>query len=280
MDSMYVILLYFAIYIIEATVQISTLINLQETKLIKYLGKFKGITFIIFVTTILMYNICSYNYPFACIGAVAFILFCNIILLIIGNMIKNKIPKSEDISESEESNYLALKWGAIVLVCNLIILVIIPMCISKTTMNNGTKYIVEYLEKKYGDGNYEVVNINKEYDRGWNNDLIGFCYEIKSDYMDNTFIVEVSYNNSYILEDYFLPVYYSEKYNLQYELYYDSNANDVSSNFAEFNKYIEDIVEEKFNDRLFYQLDAIPENYGKIPSINELADLIYQFYHK
>lgn len=48
--------------------------------------------------------------------------------------------------------------------------------------------------------------------------ISGYNYEIKSDYMENTFIIHISNESSYIFSDYFFPVYYSEKYNLEYEL--------------------------------------------------------------
>ena len=52
----------------------------------------------------------------------------------------------------------------------------------------------------------------------WDKYLSGYYYEIKSDYMEDTFIVSIDDNFNYINADYFLPVYYSQKYNLNYSL--------------------------------------------------------------
>lgn len=168
---------------------------------------------------------------------------------------------------------------------------------------------MSYLEQKYGDGNYKVVKIRKQYSKtdgfftGY--DVSGYNYEIKSDYMENTFIIHISNESSYISSDYFLPVYYSEKYNLEYELYYeyDDRTKETHYNFDELEEYIRNNIKVKTKeietenveiediftnyihswnnmDGVQYNLNyfIIPENYGRIPSMDELIDLLIQYY--
>ena len=137
----------------------------------------------------------------------------------------------------------------------------------------------------------------------WDKYLSGYYYEIKSDYMKNTFIISVDDNFLYIDDDYFLPVYYSEKYNLPYKLSYDDWYTSVSYDFDGFDKYIINSIKDKYSietDRFkvkelykdyvqsWNNIDGvtyhpsyfiIPENYGKIPSINELDELLVEYYN-
>lgn len=117
--------------------------------------------------------------------------------------------------------------------------------------------------------------------------------------MDNTFIVRVNYNFE-ISSDYFIPVYYSEKYNLPYELSFSNyQPTRINEDFKAFNKYIANRVIKKYSDvdeiekldtydivRHIYcnlptkRASGIPENYGKIPSIDELVDIVKEYYVK
>lgn len=104
------------------------------------------------------------------------------------------------------------------------------------------------MNNKYGNSNYKVVNVYKEYSNYgmWDKYLSGYYYEIKSDYMKDTFIVSIDDNFNYIDADYFLPVYYSQKNNLKYNLEYDDWYTSVNYDFSEFDNYINKIINEQY----------------------------------
>lgn len=109
--------------------------------------------------------------------------------------------------------------------------------------------------------------------------MLGYDYTIKSDYMKSNFTVYLQFEVSYasVNRDDFLPVYYIEKYNY--------------SNYNEFEEYIVNDIKNKYSD--VYKIEGItegsvyeiqnrnviiPKNYGKVPTIEELEDLIVKHY--
>jgi hypothetical protein len=192
---------------------------------------------------------------------------------------KRKIKK-------DKKNYFLT--GILVFIFNIVIMVSVPLLVSKITINNGKNYVIDYLNKKYGNANYEVVNVYKYYENYgmWDKYLSSYYYEIKSDYMDETFIVEIDESLEYITSDFFLPVYYSLKFNLKYNLEYDDWSSDINYNFDEFNEYVKNNSENKnieveylykdfvdsWNniDGVKYNENYLNENFGEIPEFNEL----------
>ena len=170
-------------------------------------------------------------------------------------------------------------------------MVSVPLLVSKITINKGKNYVTDYLNKKYGNANYEVVNVYKNYENYgmWDKYLSSYYYEIKSDYMDETFIVQIDESLEYITSDFFLPVYYSLKFNLKYNLEYDDWSSDINYNFDEFNEYVKNNSENKnieveylykdfvdsWNniDGVKYNENYLNENFGEIPEFNELIKL-------
>ena len=279
--------LLFFTYIIEAIIQIFLLNRFIKKHVEKYWYEFLGITIIIFLSDILAYVTLAYNFAtgysemvFICNS----ILCCNMILWISGLIIKNKTKRLND---ENDKKIKRVPFSIIILICNFIIIFIAPTLLK---LNNDRLSIMSYLEQKYGDGNYNVVKIRKQYRKAdgffTGYDVDGYNYEIKSDYMENTFIIHISNGSSYISSDYFLPVYYSEKYNLGYEIYYeyDDITKETHYNFDELEEYIrnnitaktEDLVTENFEIEDI--CETIPQDYGRIPSIDELIDLLIDYY--
>lgn len=298
--------LFLLTYIIEAIIQIKLLNRFRKNHINTEWFKFLGITIIVFISDILAYNCFANNSlglgsAIACIFICGFILCSNFILLIVGLIIKKKIKQLSEFNDEKTNKVSFVKSSIITLICNLIALFIIPILLQRIILGNGETHIIKYLEQKYGDGNYKVVNISKEYSNSgmWDKYLSGYYYEIKSDYMDNSFIIETDDEFIYIESDYFLPVYYSQKYNLDYELYYDEWYTSIEYDFDEFEEYIRknikvekeefdvrdisknyvqswsNIEGVKYNQNYF----IIPEDYGRIPSINELVDLLTEYYN-
>ncbi len=290
--------LIFFTYIIEVIIQIFLLNRFIKRHVEKYWYEFLGITIIIFLSDILAYVTLANNLAtgysemvFICVS----ILCCNLILWISGLIIKNKTKQLNDKNDKKIKRF---PFSIIILVCNFIIIFIAPTLLK---LNNDKMSMMTYLEQKYGDGNYNVVKIRKQYSKAdgffTGYDVSGYNYEIKSDYMENTFIIHINNISSYISSDYFLPVYYSEKYNLDYELYYeyDDRTKETHYDFDELEEYIRNNIKTKTEDFATEKVEIedicrnydvqynpnyiiIPEDYGKIPSMDELIDLLIDYY--
>jgi hypothetical protein len=277
-------LLFLIISIVEIIIELGLLIKVKKNGLKKDWHNFLGINIAVLISDIIIYQLLA-NAAIglgSAIGALfvcGFTLIINILLLLIGFLMKRKIKK-------DKKNYFLT--GILVFIFNIVIMVSVPLLVSKITINNGKNYVTDYLNKKYGNANYEVVNVYKNYENYgmWDKYLSSYYYEIKSDYMDETFIVQIDESLEYITSDFFLPVYYSLKFNLKYNLEYDDWSSDINYNFDEFNEYVKNNSENKnieveylykdfvdsWNniDGVKYNENYLNENFGEIPEFNEL----------
>lgn len=277
-------LLFLIISIVEIIIELVLLIKVKKNGLKKDWHNFLGINIAVLISDIIIYQLLA-NTAIglgSAIGALfvcGFTLIINIFLLLIGFLMKRKIKK-------DKKNYFLT--GILVFIFNIVIMVSVPLLVSKITINNGKNYVTDYLNKKYGNANYEVVNVYKNYENYgmWDKYLSSYYYEIKSDYMDETFIVQIDESLEYISSDFFLPVYYSLKFNLKYNLEYDDWSSDINYNFDEFNEYVKNNSENKnieveylykdfvdsWNniDGVKYNENYLNENFGEIPEFNEL----------
>ncbi len=175
------------------------------------------------------------------------------------------------------------KFGQIMLSVILILTIL-------TTVNNITndaknkqreeqnkKDIIDYLERKYGDGNYKIVDI----DAGYCEELSifsSYCsYEqtatIKTDYFDDTF--EVKYYKQFYD--------YTTKDNFLETLYKEEIGNEGIENFLEkeyVKKLNKDLIDSKYNNKISLNADYITFNYlnefwGHKPTIEELLENNY-----
>ena len=277
-------LLFLIISIVEIIIELGLLIKVKKNGLKKDWHNFLGINIAVLISDIIIYQLLA-NTAIglgSAIGALfvcGFTLIINILLLLIGFLMKRKIKK-------DKKNYFLT--GILVFIFNIVIMVSVPLLVSKITINKGKNYVTDYLNKKYGNANYEVVNVYKNYENYgmWDKYLSSYYYEIKSDYMDKTFIVQIDESLEYITSDFFLPVYYSLKFNLKYNLEYDDWSSDINYNFDEFNEYVKNNSENKnieveylykdfvdsWNniDGVKYNENYLNENFGEIPEFNEL----------
>lgn len=210
----------FLLFIIEIAIQISSLVNLKTTKNQKYWNTFIGITIANFIFNYIAYlkladDALGLGDAILIIFTCGFSFVSNVILLIVGIIIKRTI-KNAKIRLNRNSFFI----GTLIMAINLIILFALPVLTFKIIVARGERNVINYLNKEYGKNNYETVNVCKDYsDNGmWDRYLSGYYYEIKSDYMKNTFMVKTDKYSNHIEADYFLPVYYSQKYNLDYIL--------------------------------------------------------------
>ena len=303
-------LLFVFLYIVEASVQIFTLHRYRKWGESEDWFNFLGVHLTTFICNIIA---CAYLNSQAnglgsgilCVLIFVFAFGMNFVLLItsliIMAIVKKRIGKRE---EEKKNNFSIFKNIIIVLLCNLFIMFFIPSMVHHIVVKNGERFIVDYLNQRYGNGNYKVVEVYKEYSNigMFDKSLSGYCYEIKSNYMNNPFIVTIDQRINYVEDDYFIPVYFSEKLNLSYNLFYSDRYDSVEYNFNEFEKHILEIIRNKYSIELNkYNIGdiysdyvngwnnihgttyssnyyIIPSHYGKIPTIDELIELIMLYY--
>ena len=295
--------LFFLSCIIEIIIQIVSIVKLKKTNDSKYWNIFIGITIATFISDALAYSVFANNAlglsdAIACLFICGFSFICNIILLIVGLIVK-RIIKSVNIKLNRNSFFMFI----VIIVINSIILFLLPIITSNITSKSWERHVINYLNNKYGNSNYRVINVYKEYSNSgmWDKYLSGFYYEIKSDYMEDTFIVSIDDNFNYIDADYFLPVYYSQKYNFNYSLEYDDWYTSVDYDFEEFDNYIKKIINEQYPmnsekidvrgiysnyvqswssiDGVKYNSNyyIVSANNGKIPTTQELVNQLIKY---
>lgn len=274
--------LFFLTCILEAVLQIILIAEMKQKKDFKYWNMFLGTTFAIFISDFIAYFSYTGNDMGLSDGLLSIIVcgipfILSLILLIIGVVVRGTIK-----DDGFKLNKTAPITGIIVLFINIIVLFTIPAISYQATIKTGEKYLMKYLKESYGDSNYKVINVYKEYSNSgmWDRYLSGYIYEIKCDYTEHTFMVTMDDDLNKIDDDYFLPVYYSEKNGFEFSIKYDDWYYSVNSNFTELNTYIKNNVKEKYQIDYIYSYD-IYEPYtsyfdeyekGKIPELEEVIN--------
>ena len=105
------------------------------------------------------------------------------------------------------------------------------------------KYTISYLEDRYGDGNFKITNVYKDYsDNGFvSSYLTEYIFEIKSDYLEGNFYIIIDNSRDCITHDTFLFSYYSEKNNLKYSINYHDDDRPFE-NYDELETYINNLM--------------------------------------
>lgn len=288
--------LYLVLGILEVIVLIISVIQLNGVRKNRYWNIFVGVVFSSFILNLLAYFVFSsqtvdLNGALTCLIACGFVFISDVILLIVGYITKGSKLKL---------NRTFVLVSSLVLILNLIVIFVVPSLTFQVNFNKGERKVIEYLENKYGTGDYKVINIYEEYtDNGIiNSYLTGYYYEVECSYMKDSFIVSIDNDFKYIYQDYFLPVYFSEKYDLEYSLSYSDFSNDLYYDFSDFDYYINSVVKDRYPD-IDEDIDTIdiylnyveswsndsgviysdnyyiiPSDGGKIPTLDEVIDLL------
>lgn len=162
----------------------------------------------------------------------------------------------------------------------LLFLMIFPLFVyledylgNKNNPKNAREQIIILLNKKYGDGGFNIVEmVEKNICSGcaaFSGGIDGYEFTISSNYLDNNFVVSLTKDNFEIYYDDFLGEYYYEKLGINgldsyLENYKVEKLNkDISQNF---NTVI------SFNNIKINSYDD--KEFGKIPSIDELSNFV------
>ena len=168
----------------------------------------------------------------------------NIVLCVIGLIAKRKIK-----DESIKLNKMAFFTTIILILLSIIMMMIIPVLDEKITNQIIEKNAINYLNKKYGNNDFEVTDIEKAYSY---NGIIssyhtGYELRISSSALEDKFDLRTYENNPLMISKYseeFIEEYYKKdllkKYHLEFDMWIDE--------------------------------EYIPDNCGHIPTFNELVD--------
>lgn len=259
MEIMKIITIYTYLIIAEAIAQIITIHNFKRNHKNKTWNTFLGITIPAFILNIVVFvffltNSNDFSDATMSILIGGFSLFFNIIIIIAGLIIKRK--NNNKIDEKGLNKKTFIKTSLIIIVITLLAL-LIPLLIQTITYKIGESHIEKYLIQKYGEANYQVVKIEKDYSYSGIIDkfVSSYNYEIKSDYTEGSFVIEVDNDTFDIKSDYFLPVYYSEQNHLNYEIYIE-----------------DDLLHHNFDALLDYINSKLNKNLSYYTVINDLQD--------
>jgi len=209
------------------------------------------------------------------IGIIFGVEVINLILIILGIIFKffqNRSFKKENKVMSKELHLVKkilltflVIWGCFF---SLSALTVIMPRINKTPLVSYVeKYTIDYMTKKYGDGDFKVLYTVKEYSGGlWEpEEWTGFYVRLSSSYVDQVigvFVDGTTASELSISYDGLLYALYTSDYIFE-ELEEVKNARIEK----DFNKYFN--ISIKLN---FYSLE-VPNGYGKIPTKEELVEL-------
>ena len=241
--------LYWIICIIEIIIQIIYIIKLKKTNTNdhKYWNRFMGITMANFISPFLAgYILINTSLGLEVIFYLffLFLLFLgNLILLIIG-----LLNKGATLRLNKSSFYTF--FCVILLV--ILILLIIPSVNNYINKNTILKNSINYLNNKYGDENFQIVEIKKDYAyEGLNKIESGYELTVSSPLLKDNFTMYADnehFSKIKNVTEFFVETYYNEKMN--------------------------DYLSKEYNIELDIRIreEKIPETVGHIPTIDELSN--------
>ena len=280
-------------YILLLIVQIIMLVKSIKTNDKKYWVLLFSTTILSIVNVILFFIYSWINVDY--IGIVRFLIYLIIniavsiiyILILIVSIImkvmknkKNKFPKLAK-NESEKKNIgKILIINIVIIFITFIIALFLEELPYKIQQNNdrllknkAEEQIIHLLNQRYGDGNFEIIEMNEGNictGCSWMGPGIdGYEFVMSTNYLENNFEVSLTKENLEIYEDDFLNNYYKEKLeisdfkNYLKEYKVDKVNKIISQNFN---------ADIKFNN--VFVGDYADNNYGHVPSIDELSDFV------
>ncbi len=207
-----------------------------------------------------------------------------ILMLIISMVVKsikkrrNEIQKTEEYEWKKKKNEKSLNFNLVIIIVAFLIALFLedlPYKIQQRNErileNNAKKHIITLLNKRYGDGDFEIVEMDEEcINCAWfSSNFDGLNFTISTSYLDEKFTVGLTKKDFEIYKNDFLNKYYKEKYGI-----------------TNIGSYLKESKTEKLNEMLSRNFNAkidfdsitweknINGDYGHVLSIDELSDLI------
>ena len=209
-----------------------------------------------------------------------FIVFCmiclicimeNIILLVVG--IVYFIKQKKNIKEKTRSkNHILVKilFTFLCIYGGMFLIAYMPKMFKTETEKYIEDYVIKYMTTKYGDGNFKVIIIAKDYTGGFfgeTEEQSGYYVKMKTSYTDEIVGMFIDGTTKETIE-----------------ISYDSLILDYHKvdDIVDFQNYLMDkkiiILEEEYKKHFDVDIDfdcyyKVPNDYGHIPSIDELVEL-------
>lgn len=265
--------LFFVICIIEIIIQLNLIEKLKETSDSKYWDKFLGINFASFFSAILAYfvfltSVRGFSSSIVSLFICGFSFASSLILHGIG-------IKTTKFLKKIKLNRSSLSIGSLVLLSNIVVLIIIPVL---TNIFIGMKAIT-YLNNKYGENDFKVTSVEKEYtDSGIIDSYhTGYLISVNSTSLNISFEVRTGTDHK-DFRDYFINDYYKDySYSDEYKRISDNLVEKINIEVENLKNYLS-----QYNKISFWEINdfdikkafgVIPDNYGRIPTVEELFKL-------
>lgn len=243
--------MFFISYLIEVIMQVDSIKKFKELRDYKYWNDFFGITIANFISIFLAFCIFMNNEGLSFNDTICWLFIFGI--LFIGNLIlfiKGKINK-KTLKNVIITNDNSFSTGYLCAFSSLIILCVIPsFIISETEIKNNS---ISYLNNKYGNHDFKVGNISKDYSQNGiiQKNRAGYNVTVFSPLIKSIFTLSISSNNSLVMNG------VSEQFA---EIYYQMNINEYLSK------------KHGLKFEISIENDNIPNSIGHIPTVNELVD--------
>lgn len=286
------------LFIIETFFQIYLLNKFKKKDNTKSWYLFLGFIIASFPTTIFYYIYNAQNSIGLSTAIVTLFIFfsipiVNLALLIAGIIIKTKKKRNGIRSDKITSKLYILITFVLISALNIGFLFGFPLLSEKIIEYQGGNFVSEYLVLKYGNHDFEVVDVNIRYSNYgmFDKTMSGYTFKFKSNCTKNNFTISTDERFKYVESDNFLPIYYSETLGL-------TTTDSYGYDFSPFEQYIinerniEDFVIEDISDNYIVSWSNIegvkyssnyyivPDNTGRILTINEFVDALNEFYDK
>jgi hypothetical protein len=131
-----------------------------------------------------------------------------------------------------------------------------------------SKYIISYLTKKYGDGDFKLVSMYDERGQLWNSSNTYDC-TITSSYMNYSFEVEIDISTKEIVGSTFLNSYGMKKEFCDEDKGFYGCLNDYIDNDYLNKLTYKDVYNAVLSTRI--SEEKITEDFGRVPNISEVA---------
>ena len=202
-------------------------------------------------------------------NSLVIIIFASLLVFLLAQYLVNrkinKLPEYDEIKRSNMMMYVTI----IAVFAVVLVMDIKPLYEKKVKEKEFSDYALEYLNNRYGDGDFKIVSFKdlNDCDDCGSRAMEAYEFVIDTKYLDKSFNLTIEYDKD-IFEDTFITEY-AYKNN-----WCEGNTLNVCLNDIVLNKEglktTYDDYDIKFN--IFYSNNYGSKNYGKVPTILDLAD--------
>ena len=244
--------------------------------------KIQILSVIYIVVYFVIFNIFNKYSNWDSLGVLFRVVFYGIIYTI--SLIISLVIRSKNQVETIENNIKKMQFilivGSIILLLFSIVTDIKPYIKEKNDREEISKVVIDYLNTKYGNNGYKVINIRDNEVCIFTCGPSTYTFEMMSNYLNNSFSIEVDkYKKSIESDDFMYEYTRQNKWcskqtdNNQSECLLDSFYNDDKSFF-----YTSEIY--TINIDLLYEQNYINIKYGKLPEIDDIKRNMNLKYNK